>query len=319
MTAAAVRQAGADGDGQAPETATRVDRARGLVEEVAFIQVDGTDVYTVLHRPLADPVAGVLICCSVMSEFVANYRREVLLARALASQGVAVQRFHYRGTGNSDGGEAEAHLASMVHDAATVLEGFQRRTGLGRVVLLGTRWGGLVAAAPAAQRPGSPLVLWEPVTDGSRYFREMIRGRLVREMKDERFAGAGTDAWRGELERLGRVDILGYPLHRRLYESGREARLSDLLSGQTAPVLLVQLGKRDSLRPEYAAIRDALSARGVRCEAAAVFGNPDWLFHQVSADAHDLSIETTVRWLQGLHDSDDNGARHGPGDAADLS
>ena len=53
-------------------------------------------------------LGGVVACPSIYQDLFAGYRDEVLLARSLAARGIAVQRFHYRGAGHSDGDVAGA-------------------------------------------------------------------------------------------------------------------------------------------------------------------------------------------------------------------
>lgn len=53
------------------------------------------------------PSWAVVVCPPTLAAFPSNYGREVAAARALAARGYAVQRIHYRGTGNSDGDATE--------------------------------------------------------------------------------------------------------------------------------------------------------------------------------------------------------------------
>ncbi len=101
------------------------------------------------------PPLGVLVCSPLHAEMQRNYRREVLLSRRLASAGAAVERFHYRGTGNSAGEPGRLALDTMIEDGIAAVHHLQQRVGGVPLVVLGTRVGGLVAAAVAVGGEGS--------------------------------------------------------------------------------------------------------------------------------------------------------------------
>ena len=90
------------------------------------------------------------------------------------------------------------------------------------VALLGTRFAALVAAAAARELAAAPVVLWEPVTDPARYFREGLRARSVHHL---RRGSSGSDDPEAELAAQGFVDILGIPVGRELYETSADRGL----------------------------------------------------------------------------------------------
>jgi pimeloyl-ACP methyl ester carboxylesterase len=282
---------------QSSGLASRVDKEGGFSEEAAFLDLKETQVFTVCHLPAGTPRAGVVICCPILVEHLTNYRNEVLLARALARGGIAVQRFHYRGTGHSQGDESEVSTESMVEDALFAAGRLRDRTGVTRLAFVGTRWGALVAAEASRGDTAGPLLFWEPVADGARYFRELIRGRLVRELKDSRFAAASVDAWREELAAKGWIDILGYALHRRLYESGQGRRLAETVAGRQGPVLVVQFGRGSALRPDYQRLRDSVEKSGRRMEVRFVRDEPAWLFPGHRMEAAEKLVRLSADWL----------------------
>lgn len=286
---------------------SRVDHAAGIREEVAFFGRSRWKVFGTVHAPLADPVAGLVICCPLQAELLRNYRREVLLARRLASLGVAVQRFHYRGAGHSDGPTEEVTLPSMIEDALDAADHLTEATGVERVGFMGARWGGLVAAAAAPA--GRPLALWEPVLHPARYFDEILRFRLTHEMKE---GGAGSSSAQGLLQELrttGAVDILGHTLERSLYDSAVGASLEDAVGPRTGPVLLAQVSWGRTLRREYRDLADRWRARHVEVETAVVPDREAWWLsgdlwpvhetHPPSRRVIDLTAEWALRQLQG--------------------
>jgi pimeloyl-ACP methyl ester carboxylesterase len=225
--------------------AIRRDPDTGATEEVAFFGPSAGRLFGCLHLPAGRPTAGVLVCCSVASEFEKNYRREAVLGWELAARGIAAYRFHYRGAGHSDGRAEEISLRTMTEDAAGALEELKERAGIATVGFLGTRLGSLVAAATASTHPGAPMALWDPVREGDRYFTEAFRASFIGRMRE---GAPGTrpparDELINELHRAGRVDVLGHTIGRPLYESVAGRRLDELLGAAPRSVLVVRFGR----------------------------------------------------------------------------
>lgn len=260
--------------------AQRVDEATGVTERAAFRELDGTPILTVTHVPAQDPAtSGVVVCSSVYAEFLGGYRRDVLLARALAANGVAVARLHYRGTGNSGGAPAEFGFDDLCDDVVAAAGWLRDDAGVADVAFVGTRFGALPAAA-AASRLGGRLVLWDPVVAADRYFREAFRARLMREMKSANGAtpGRSTEDFVAELLRVGSVEAVGYTIHRRFYETARGRTLTGLLPAAPDPVLLVQLGKSSTLRAELAGVVETWRLAGADVEVDTIAEDPAWWF-----------------------------------------
>lgn len=279
-----------------PPVVRRIAPREKYVEEATIRSIDGTAMFEVTYIPDVPATVGVVICSSILVEQLTVYRYEVLLARALAAQGVAVHRFHYRGTGHSAGEDNEVSPESMVEDAISAAERMRARTGVTRLGYMGTRWGGIVAAAAAGQDQVSPLVLWEPVVVGERYFRQLVRGRLVREMKDQK-PTAMSGSWMKELDEKGKLDILGYALYRDFYYKGRDVCLSPLLRNRKAPVLLVQFGRQSTVHADYAQLRHELAALGVRVDIHFIRDEPAWFFPAYLISSASALINLTVEGL----------------------
>ncbi len=165
-------------------TARRIDRARAISEEASFFRSGSHRLFGVLHRPTAPAAGGLVVCPSIHAEFIAGYRIEVSLARALASRGIAVQRFHYYGTGHSGGEADETSFATMRADALAAAERLSKHAEVGGPAFLGTRFGALVAASAASEHPESSLLLVEPTLEARRFFRDAWRAVLIRDVKE---------------------------------------------------------------------------------------------------------------------------------------
>lgn len=258
-------------------TARRVDERAGTCEAAELFGEDGARMLGVRTAPLAPPAGAVLVCSSIANDLVKHYRREVLLGRALAGAGLAVQRFQYRGTGNSDGDAAELSRATMVADAVAAGSLLGAAAPGAPSAVVGTRFGALVAAEVAAGDT-RPLVLVEPVLDGGRYFTEAFRAKLMQAVAT---AGAGRPTaaqFAAALERGEVVDVLGNPVHLALHDSWQGRSVVRALTGPRRPVLLVQFGDDVPVRADLAAAAAALRDAGHDVEVAQVRGRETWWY-----------------------------------------
>ncbi|HEX2030311.1 MAG TPA: alpha/beta hydrolase [Actinomycetota bacterium] len=273
----------------------RVEHARtGIVEEAGFLDVDGERVFAVRHLPPRPADAGLVICCPVFAEFEKNYRREVPLARSLAAAGIAVQRFHYRGTGHSD--DADTTFDTMLEDARLAARALAERAEVDVLAFMGTRLGALPAAAAAAEFPGGPLALWEPVVTPEAYFREIVRYRRLLDVRKGQ--AADVIPLVDELADNGAVEVVGYRLGRPLHDSMSGRALRRELGAASRPILLVQFGQpQRPLRAEYRALRDELAADGFDVETAVASLDEMWLFAQQWQPPERL-LTLTAEWLR---------------------
>lgn len=271
-----------------------VRRDAHVVEHAAFFGRE-SELYGCLHLPTQPVIAGVVICCSLEAEVLSNYRSEVLLARALAHRGVAVQRFHYRGSGHSEGPPSELTLASMVDDAREAINHLVDETSVGTVGFFGARFGAIVAASVGKAVGTAPLVLWEPILDFGRYMREVVRYQQAHETQIGRKAQA-IDLGMA-MQHDHRYNSLGYDIGEALYLSALGSGLEDALADEPTDILLVQMGRGSELRPPYADPVRRMRARGHRVEIECFTGLPAWwLLRQPPKDI-ELLVDRSAQWM----------------------
>lgn len=282
----------------------RIDGGTGTVEEAGFHGPAGRRIFVCSHLPDRRPIGGLVISSPLYAEFLHNYRKEVILARSLATAGVAVQRFHYRGTGNSDGDAAEVTFGSMLEDTMAAVDLLRAKSSVGHVAFMGTRLGALPAASAAAGSDGSPVVLWEPALDPVDHFREILRAARIRDLKDGAPPPGGNPSL-DELERAGNADVLGYSVHWDLLESFEGHRLPDELGDSPRPVLLLQLARAEQLRGPFARMLSALEEQGCSVEGRAIRATDSWWFSGNPDDAArtlGAAVEATHEWLHATFD-----------------
>ncbi len=285
--------------------ARRVD-PRGFAEEALFFGPPEAPLYGVLHTPGlmasgggTEPIYPPIIHIhSFGIEQVAAYRMEVEFARAAAAAGFPAFRFHLTGCGDSHGDFARLTFDRMVEDvraAAAYLDG----RGLGRwPVLLGVRLGAEIAVRAAVALGGvRALILWEPVGNPRAYFDSLLRSLLISALAQGRKSGETVASLTERVRADGSVDILGYPLHRTLWEDARPFAVPE-----GAPVaqdaLVVSIGKRMRVPAAITDVVGALSARGVRCETREVRDEPGWQFNENPSHVCPALTETTIGWCR---------------------
>ena len=277
----------------------------GSRAEACFIKTDRGVLFMVTHLP-AEPAEGAVVVCSpIQSELLKNNRREVMLARSLASQKLAVARFHYIGTGNSDGDVREVSINGMTADTAAVATALRDTSGADRIGFLATRLGSLAATEVAAGLPGSPIALWEPVVSGRAYLKELMRVRLMvgmRQSSDE--APPVVEEVEEHLARHGSFPIMGFSIGGTLKDDleRHELRIEEPADHD---VLLVQFGQRAGIRRELRSFVADLEQRGGTPTVEQTPFDEAWWLH-VDVDAltpdRELALNTDVvgrteRWL----------------------
>jgi pimeloyl-ACP methyl ester carboxylesterase len=268
------------------------------VEERGWLPCHGRQLYACLHRPavpLDDSVA--LIFHSLFGEMLRNYRNDVLLARALADNGVAALRVHHAGMGHSDGSDEDVLLSRMADDAADIVRRMtsSRRP---RLVLCGTRLGAVIAYRLASCIDVAALIMWHPVVRGATYLRELSRATSIARWGDE--AGISRDP---PLE--DHVDdALGYSLSAGLRQ---EILAIDLLGEPpvTGDVLLVAPDSADNGHAHALALADRLLRASVDItmiispmDEGSGFVGEGWGLDEGGERARQL-LEGTVEWLHG--------------------
>jgi pimeloyl-ACP methyl ester carboxylesterase len=267
------------GGGRAVRGAERIDRRVGVRERVSFVPVGQGDdrVFMCVHEPVGAAVGSVLLCSSILADFLANYQREVNLARHLAAAGLATVRFHYLGTGNSDGDSTQVTLTTLQDGARWAAEEVRRSYPDLDLSFVGTRWGALTAAAAAEDHPGAPVVLCEPLTDFRGYYRDAMRSRAMASIASGNGRPSGADV-RELIDLDGYADIVGNVIHPALYESTADEDAVKLLVGlRPHPALVLQFGGTGT-RPAIRDLEEQLSGAGWSIESAVIDLQESWWF-----------------------------------------
>lgn len=143
-------------------------------------ELNGQKIFGIFHKPLktVDKVPAVLICHGLAGQKVGRYRVYVELAEALCRQGIAVLRFDFRGSGDSEGSFTEMTLTSELQDAHLVLNWLSNHPEVDadRIGLFGRSMGGSIALLTAAEfKKCKSLVLWAPIFSAKQWEEPWVR------------------------------------------------------------------------------------------------------------------------------------------------
>lgn len=291
------------------DVAERIDPITATTEVAGFLDGgSGPDdeadrLFGTFTLPAGGSRGSVLISSSLYAEHARNYRREVILARELAVRGIASLRYHYRGTGYSDGDPAAVAFPSMCEYAATALARLRERCPGVPNGFVGTRLGGLVAAATARSDATAPVLLWDAISSAGSFFQDAIKARKVGGMVADKQHGGGAasveDPWAE-----GSLDSLGYRLPPGLRTTLEGVTLSGCLGAPGRPVLIVTVVPGYEAKPQAEAAAEDLRSSGWEVELRRIEGRLSWWTSRDSWDPdedHPATREVIARsadWLE---------------------
>jgi hypothetical protein len=253
----------------------RVRHRSGAEMETLHFGQDREPIFGVLHRPAGRARGVVVVCSPPYAEAPRNQRREILLGWLASRDGLAVVRFHPRGTGHSSGDGSALSLETMLEDTLDVAREAVERVGAPLLGWVGTRVGAVVAQRAADAYPGSAVAWWQPVLDARSYMKELFRAAMIGALKrGETVTAAQLEA---ELRANGGVEVVGYRIGRPFYESVFARPLTSVTDGPRRG-LLVQMSQRSDLLPPYEAFRGRLAASRWSVTVKLVPAEETWWF-----------------------------------------
>lgn len=218
-------------------------------EQAVAFRCAGEPLYGVLSLPEQPAVRGVLIIVGGPQYRAGSHRQFTLLARTLAERGIPVQRFDYRGMGDSDG--AQRDFSDVELDVRAAVDHFMKAVpGMREVVLWGLCDGASAALFYASQDARvRGLVLLNPWvrTEGGaaratlkHYYRgRLLQGELWRKLLSGRFDARA--AWRSLRQLLAASRAVELP-RAELAPTDLPTRMLAAWTRFRGPVLLILSG-----------------------------------------------------------------------------
>lgn len=130
-------------------------------------------IFGVFHRPIHVPKPPcVIVCHGLGGNKIGHYRAYVELSEKLVKEGVAVFRFDFRGSGDSDGAFSDMTLQGQVSDLLRVLDHVFKNCDIDstRIGLFGRSMGAAVGVMGSAIFDHvKTIALWAPVFNGDQW------------------------------------------------------------------------------------------------------------------------------------------------------
>ncbi len=225
------------------------------------ILIDNGRLHAVYCAPVGPVAACVLLLSPLFEEKRCAHRTLLTSAHALAAAGAAVLMPDLSATGNSAGILAEIGLSRWLDDVRVAAVTLRERAG-GPLRLVGCRAGALLAARAVAEGlTVERLLLWQPVTAGRGYLRQLRTRRMIQ------------DSLTGDAPPIGPHEVEGQVLSPALYAELEALGLPD--APPPGGVRLWQCSFTEVPLTEYARLATRWGgAVTLRCTITEPFWNP---------------------------------------------
>jgi uncharacterized protein len=148
------------------------------IAEPFFFGQPGRRLFGVYHPPRSETNSslGVVLCYPTGEEYYLAHPTFVRLATLLATAGIHVLRFDYFGCGDSEGEAEDGSMEQWIADIQVAVDELRDGSGAKRLYLVGCRLSAYMAVATANLRADiDGIVLWDPVTNGVDYTKQLAR------------------------------------------------------------------------------------------------------------------------------------------------
>jgi dipeptidyl aminopeptidase/acylaminoacyl peptidase len=148
-----------------------------MEKQIAFT-VEGQKLYGMLHIPEGVPrFPAIAMLHGFSGQRIEPHRLFVKTARRLSQEGIAVLRFDFRGSGESEGDFYDMTLSGEIKDALAALDFLraQPEVDIQRLGVIGLSMGGYVATCVTTLNPKiKALVLWAASAKGLKMFPHYV-------------------------------------------------------------------------------------------------------------------------------------------------
>lgn len=215
-------------------------------------------LFGVYDGPPGPGRTGAVLCPPLGHEYIRSYRTMRTLAGRLTQAGLHVLRFDYYATGDSAGNSEEGSLEQWRTDIGTAIDELKDMAGVGRVSLLGVRFGATLAAlAASSRRDIDTLVLWDPVPQGRTYVADLQR------MQDQWIKAR---PWLN-LSSAEHDEMIGFPLTSEMRAAFEATDLASLTAWPARKIVLLSSSDAPGqLAEQIARTHSGVTAQQVACD-----------------------------------------------------
>ena len=257
----------------------------------------GRSLLGFLHSPISPKTnIGIVYCHPFADEQTLSHRIVVNTARTFAELGIPVLRFDMSGCGDSEGNLEEVLISDWKEDITRAIKILKNKTDVKDYALWGLRLGaGLALLHEERYKEASFMILWQPVINFSEYIKRFVRRESTLQIS-ENIKTTSAASFNNELEEKGVVDIIGYPISKKLYENFLEIDNKPLKLSQVCNILLCSISLMD--RPSFSVKRyyENFKSMGVNVQFSHFKVEPFW--NQYWRWYCQEVTDATARWLK---------------------
>jgi exosortase A-associated hydrolase 2 len=272
-----------------------------LREEPFFLGEGDQRIFAFSHVPTTPARATIVMCHAFAEEKLWSHRVYVTFAREMAQAGFNVLRFDMRGEGDSALNFEQTSMETRIADTLRAVDVARERFSSNlRVVLLGHRLGGTIAAVAQSRAQGrvDGVVVWDPIVDGEDYFGQLLRSNLTTQMATQGKVTRTRDALIKAILEGEAVVVDGYGLTAAMYREMSALQWAKVPELLNVPSLVLEIPKGEQAAPS--APLAAMSSGRPQLQLALAAEPPFWRetrqFHRRAASF----TQATLEWLKGL-------------------
>ena len=248
-------------------------------------------------NPLHTRQTGIVYCHPFAEEQNMTHTVAVNACRAFAQLGYPVLRFDMSGCGDSEGMLDEMEISSWLEDIRAAIKVIRQESDVQGVALFGLRLGGGLALLHASCSEAAPpfLILWEPVLDFTLYIRQFLRRTIVSRIVAHTLDGTTVGNLEQQLADMGRINVIGYPITKGLFDSFCAVSRRPLDYNPPCPALVLSISHMGKPSTQLIKYRDDLKSNQAESMFDHIQAEPFWDRYW-RWECPEV-IERTVQWL----------------------
>ena len=229
--------------------ATRLEQMQafesdGWTESVKMLDCRSQSLFSLAMTPHEVSRSSGVVVCPSLFELAKLQKSEIRTMRRMVADGYPAIYVQPQGTGDSTGEPGSDSIDARI-DAA--LAGWERLRALvpslENVFFLGARLGGAVAVAASERVEGAGLVLWDPVFDGQRYWKQVLRVARITAVSGRQRSFFDPAK---EVESSGRAAVFGQMVSRDTLKGLLALNGASVEHRVTGPIFAVALNDDDA-------------------------------------------------------------------------
>jgi alpha/beta superfamily hydrolase len=235
-----------------------MDTIKDIKETYFFLGEHGKRTYCGLYEPMNTSTDhAIILCKSIWGVRIRTHRIFTNIARMLCQKGYFVFTCDYSGDGNSEGDVQDLTFESMVENIIDGCKYLSNNHNVSHFSLLGFEIGALVAMHVQVKlKTIDKMLLIEPIDDLKPFLSEVLRANLSHQLSVHKQILKDRDVLISEIKRGISVNVDGFIINKRLYESFESVSINNDTFIFNGKVHFVFLNNSKKIKQEYLKFKD---------------------------------------------------------------